>query len=240
MHGAHYTPVSEYDAFAEDYDVWAAEMTEDVGWYVELAREAAEPIVELAVGSGRVAIPIARETGKRVIGIDRSPAMLAVARERAGSLPLELREEDVRDLALEEPVELVICPFRALQHLPTWADKRRVFERVAAALQPGGRFAWNVFAFSPFIAAQIDGERMTREGGRWQVIRNVPAYNRIDITRGRGDETHGVIQLWWGTKAEWEGLVDVAGLEVEALYGGFHREPFDDDALEYVFVARRP
>jgi SAM-dependent methyltransferase len=135
--------MSEYDVFAADYDVWAAEMTEDVGWYVELAREAEGPIVELAVGSGRVAIPIARETGKRVIGIDRSPAMLAAARER--------------------------------------------------------------------IAAQIDGERMTREGGRWQVIRNVPAYNRIDITRGRGDETHGVIHLWWGTKAEWDGLIDVAG-----------------------------
>ena len=122
--------MSEYDPFADDYDVWAAEMTEDVGWYVELAREAVEPIVELAVGSGRVAIPIARETGKRVIGVDRSQAMLAIGRERAAGLPLELREGDIRELELERPVELVICPFRALQHLPTWADKRRVFERV--------------------------------------------------------------------------------------------------------------
>jgi len=109
----------EYDAHAADYDVWAADMVDDVQWYVSLARDAAEPIVELAVGSGRVAIPIARETGKRVIGIDRSAAMLAVARERAAGLPVELREGDMRELALEQPVELIICPFRSLLHLHT-------------------------------------------------------------------------------------------------------------------------
>ena len=180
----------EYDAHAADYDVWAADMVDDVQWYVSLARDAAEPIVELAVGTGRVAIPIARETGKRVIGIDRSAAMLAVARERAAGLPVELREGDMRELALEQPVELIICPFRSLLHLRTWADKRQLFERVAAALRPGGRFAWNVFAFSPFVAVQVEGKRETR-GETWQEVRNVPADNRIDLVR---DE--GVIPLW--------------------------------------------
>jgi SAM-dependent methyltransferase len=224
----------EYDAHAADYDVWAADMVDDVQWYVSLARDAAEPIVELAVGTGRVAIPIARETGKRVIGIDRSAAMLAVARERAAGLPVELREGDMRELALEQPVELIICPFRSLLHLRTWADKRQLFERVAAALQPGGRFAWNVFAFSPFVAVQVEGKRETR-GETWQEVRNVPADNRIDLVRGEG-----VIPLWWMTRAEQEGLCDVAGLEIEALYGGFHQEPYDETTLEMVWVARKP
>jgi SAM-dependent methyltransferase len=224
----------EYDAHAADYDVWAADMVVDVQWYVSLARDAAEPIVELAVGTGRVAIPIARETGKRVIGIDRSAAMLAVARERAAGLPVELREGDMRELALEQPVELIICPFRSLLHLRTWADKRQLFERVAAALRPGGRFAWNVFAFSPFVAVQVEGKRETR-GETWQEVRNVPADNRIDLVRGEG-----VIPLWWMTRAEQEGLCDVAGLEVEALYGGFHQEPYDETTLEMVWVARKP
>jgi SAM-dependent methyltransferase len=231
--------MAEYDRFAPDYDVWAADMTDDVPWYVSLAREAAGPVVELAVGNGRVAIPIARETGRRVIGIDRSSAMLAVGRERAGGLPVEFREGDIRAFELDEPVELVICPFRALMHLPTWADKRQVFERVATALRPGGRFAFNLFAFNASIAARVDGVKEMREGGRWQVIRNVAAESRIDITRGRDDETHGVISLWWVTKSECEGLIDVAGLEVEALYGGFRREPYTDDSLEMVWVARR-
>ena len=232
--------MSDYDSFAQDYDAWSAPMTEDVGWYVELAREAGEPIVELAVGSGRIAIPIARETGKRVIGIDRSPAMLAVARERAAGLPVELREGDMRDFELDEPVELVICPFRSLLHLPTWADKRRVFERVAAALRPGGRFAWNAFAFSPLIAARLHDRRIEAADGLWEVTHYVPADSRLELTRGRGDEVVGVLRAWWVTKSEWEGLVDVAGLEVEALYGGFEREPFDDESLEQVWVARKP
>jgi SAM-dependent methyltransferase len=226
--------MAEYDSHAADYDVWAADMVEDVQWYVSLARDAAEPIVELAVGTGRIAIPIARETGKRVIGIDRSPAMLAVARERADGLPLELREGEMRDLALAEPVDLIICPFRSLMHVRTWADKRQLFERVAAALRPGGRFAWNVFAFSPFVAVEVEGKRETR-GDSWQEVRNVPADNRIDLVRNEG-----VIPLWWMTRAEQEGLCDFARLEVEALYGGFHREPYDETTLEMVWVARKP
>jgi SAM-dependent methyltransferase len=229
-----HTRVADYDLHADDYDLWAADMVDDVQWYVSLAREAAEPIVELAVGTGRVAVSIARETGKRVIGLDRSPAMLAIARERGAGLPLELREADMRDLALPEPVALIICPFRSLMHLRTWADKRRLFERVAAALSPGGRFAWNVFAFSPFVAVSVEGQRETR-GGSWQEVHNVPADNRIDLVR-----TEGVIPLWWMTRAEQEGLCDVAGLEVEALYGGFRREPYDESTLEMVWVARKP
>jgi SAM-dependent methyltransferase len=233
--------VSVYDPFAADYDTWADEMTVgDVAWYVELARDAQEPIVELAVGTGRVAGAIARETGKRVIGIDESPAMLAVARGRFAGLPLDLREGDMRDLAVEAPVELVICPGRSLLRLPTWHDRRRVFERVAAALQPGRRFAWNAFAFSATIAAGLDGQRNQRADGLWEEVRNVPSESRIDLTRGRGATTHGTVSLWWATKSEWEGLIDVAGLEVEALYGGFAREPFGDESLEFVWVARKP
>ena len=232
--------MSTYDAFADDYDVWAADMTEDIDWYVELAEAAREPIVELAVGSGRVAIEIARRTGKRVIGIDRSPKMLAVARERSAGLPLDLHEGDMRELKLDEQVELVICPFRSMFHLPTWGDRRAVFDRVAASLVPGGRFAWNVFAFSPVLAAALDGKRTDRAGGRWEIATNVPADSRIDVIRGRDLERLGTFSLWWSTRREWDGLIDVAGLELEGLYGGFHREPYDDDSLEQVWVARKP
>ncbi len=59
--------------------------------------------------------------------------------------------------------------------------------------------------------------------------------NRIDITC----DDSATSSLWWATKNEWLGLLDVAGLEVEALYAGLAREPFADDSREYVFVARR-
>jgi SAM-dependent methyltransferase len=235
--------VSSYDAFAPIYEEWSAHMTEDVPFYVELARASDGPLVELAVGNGRVAVPVAKETGRRVVGIDSSPAMLALARERAAAagVELDLREDDMRDLELAEPAGLVYCPFRALLHLPTWADKRRVFERVAASLLPGGRFAWNAFVFDPHIAAGNDGYA-ARHGRLWEYVEQAPADNRIDVTAFAGEPGSGgrTVSLWWVTKSEWEGLIDVAGLEVEALYGWFDRRPFDDRSGEFVWVVRKP
>jgi len=224
------------ERFADRYDEWSAEMTEDVPFYVELARETDGPLVELAVGSGRVAIPVAEATGRAVLGIDTSPAMLAQARERAAAagVELELREGDMRDLELDHPAGLVYCPFRGLLHLPTWADRRRVFERVAASLRPGGRFAWNAFAFDHAIAARLDGGHQDTPVPH--SLNYAVGENRIDITLEGG----GISSLWWATKNEWLGLIDVAGLEVEALYGGFDRRPFDDQSREYVWVTRRP
>ena len=229
--------MSSYDAFAPIYDDWASHMTEDVGFYIELAREADGPVVELAVGNGRVAIPVAQAIARPMLGIDSSPAMLEVARERAAEagVEVELREEDMRDFTLAEPAALIYCPFRAMLHLPTWRDKRTVFERVAAALRPGGRFAWNVFVFNPHIAAEMDGKWEEHAGIRNRVT-HVPADNRIDLELGTGAK----VSLWWATRSEWEGLVEVAGLEVEALYGGFEHEPFDDTSDEFVWVARKP
>jgi SAM-dependent methyltransferase len=223
------------ERFADRYDEWSADMTADVAFYVELARSARGPVVELAVGNGRVAIPVAQATGQRVVGIDSSPAMLEQARARAieADVELDLREGDMRDLALAEPAALIYCPFRALLHLPTWADRRRTFERVAASLRPDGRFAWNAFAFDHRIAARLDGEHQDEPVPH--TIRYSVGDNRIDIAADDGAQS----SLWWATKNEWLGLLDVAGLEVEALYGGFAGEPFTQDSGEYVFVARR-
>jgi len=229
--------MDEYAAFAAIYDDWASHMTEDVPFYLELVLEADGPVIELAVGNGRVAVPIAQATGKTIIGIDRSPAMLALAREKAteAGVELELHEGDMRDFALDEPAALVYCPFRAMLHLPTWSDKRRVFDRVAAALGPGGRFVWNSFVFNPRIAAANDGVWEVQHGIRHRVD-HFPWDNRLDITL----ESGGSVSLWWVTKSEWEGLIDVSGLEVEALYGDFERAPFDEQSGEFVWVARKP
>ncbi len=230
-----------YAGFAAIYETWSASMTEDVAFYVDLARAALAqetgPIVELAVGTGRVAIPVAAATGRRVIGIDRSPAMLAIARERADAagVQLDLREADMRDFELEEPAALISCPARSLLHLPTWAHRRRVFERVAASLRPGGRFAWNAFAFDPQVAVQLDGKWHTETGVPHR-IDYFPADNRLTVRL----EDDSEITLWWIARSEWEGLIDVAGLEVEALYGWFDRRPFDDSSSEFVYVARKP
>jgi hypothetical protein len=106
-------------------------------------------------------------------------------------------------------------------------DRRR---RTTRASRPPcvrkGVFAWNAFAFDHRIAARLDGQR------QHEPVPHTNQYsagdNRIDITLGDG----AVSSLWWATKNEWLGLLDVAGLELEARYGGFAGEPFDDDSPE--------
>jgi hypothetical protein len=161
--------------------------------------------------------------------------MLAQARVRAveEGVELDLREGDIRELEIEEPAALIYCPGRSLLQLPTWADRRRCFERVAASLRSNGRFAWNAFAFDHHVASAIDGQHADTP------LPHTNYYsvsdNRVDITLDDG----GTGSLWWATKNEWLGLLDVAGLRLEALYGGFAGEPLDDDSREYIFVARR-
>src|SRR5881227_2157695 len=224
-----------YDAWADRYAEGSTGVSTDVPFYVALAREAEGLLVELAVGNGRVAIPVAQATGRRVVGIDSSPAMLAQTRVRAveAGVELDLREEDIRELEIEEPAAMIYCPGRSLLHLPTWADRRRCFERVAASLRPNGRFAWNAFAFDHRIASAIDGHHADTP---------LPHTNHYSVSDNRVDinlDDGGTGSLWWATKNEWLGLLDVAGLRLEALYGGFAGEPLDDDSREYIFVARR-
>jgi SAM-dependent methyltransferase len=232
--------VSTWDeAFADGYEEWAAHVTADIPFYTGLAKQAADhgPILELAVGTGRVAVAVAQGTGQRIIGVDTSPAMLAQAREnaRAAGVELDLHQEDMRTFTAENDLALVYCPARALLHLPTWADRRAVFERAAAHLAPGGRFAWNAFAFDHHLAAAHDG-RKAEDARIPHVIRYAVGDNRVDLVRDDGATS----SLWWASKNEWLGLTEVAGLEVEALHGGFAGEPFTDDSREYVFVTRKP
>lgn len=230
-------PTMSWDEqFAARYDEWSSAMTEDVPFYVALALETDGPLVELAVGNGRVAIPVAQATGRTVIGIDLSPAMLQLCEQaaEAAGVDLDLREGDMADLTLDEPAGLIYCPFRALLHLPSWTERRQTFERVSAALRPGGRFAWNVFAFNPHVAARLDGQ--TLETPVPHTVDYDVVDNRIDLTLEDGATS----SLWWATKHEWLGLLDVSGLELEALYGDFDRTLLSTDSREYVFVARRP
>lgn len=222
------------ERFADDYEIWSAGMVADVPFYVDFARQADGPLVELAVGNGRVAIPVALATGRSVIGIDSSPAMLGLARAAAldAGVELDLREGDMSAVRLGEPAGLIYCPFHGLLHLPTWADRRRVFERVAASLRFDGRFAWHALAFDFRVAARFEG--IHQDTPTPHTVKFSAGDNRIDIIRDDG----AVSSLWWATMNEWLGLLDVAGLEVEALYGGFAGEPFDQNSTGYVFVTR--
>ena len=138
---------SPYDAIARIYDPWSASVTEDVEFYVEEARAAGGPVVELACGTGRIALPIAK-AGIRLIGVDASERMLEVAREYAAAegVELDLRHGDYRDPPVRERVPLVLIPFRSLLHMTTEEDRLRALRAARELLLPDGRLVFDVFA----------------------------------------------------------------------------------------------
>src|ERR1700756_2666365 len=118
--------MSAYDPIARLYDAWSTGVVEDISFYVDEALASGGPVVELGVGTGRIAIPTAM-AGVHVIRVDSSAEMLAVwgeeARAAGVSDSVALRLGDLRDPPVEERVPLVTCPFRAFLHLAGDAER---------------------------------------------------------------------------------------------------------------------
>ncbi len=218
-----------YDSIAGFYDPWSASVTEDVGFYVDEALASGGPVVELAVGTGRIAVPVAK-AGVPVIGIDQSAEMLAVARayaEREGVAALvDLRTGDLLEPPVNERVPLVTCPFRSLLHLEGAGDKLAALRAARGLLAPGGRFVFDVFAPSREDIEETDGRWLEREPGIFERA-DWDEHARTLTLSVRSGGAAATFALHWLGEPEWRALLDQAGFEVEALYGWFDRRPFD-------------
>jgi SAM-dependent methyltransferase len=138
---------------AEIYDLEYSWKKDDVDYWVSLAREYAGDggtALELACGTGRVLVPIAR-SGVRVVGVDQSPWMLAKAKEKYERLPGDVQERigllegDMRSLSLEQRFDLIYLPFNTFLILMTTQDQLAVFDVARRHLAPGGVFAFDMF-----------------------------------------------------------------------------------------------
>ena len=229
-----------YDPIARIYDPWSRSVTEDVDFYVEQALATGGPVVELAVGTGRIAIPIA-VAGISVIGVDTSPGMLAVAAEYARAEGVEnlvdLRLGDLREPPVSERVPLVICPFRTLLHMESEREKLRALHAARDLLEPDGRFVFDVFAPSPEDIQETHGRWLEREPGIFELA----VWDEDTRTLSLSVRSEGVaatFNLHWLSSPEWLRLLDEAGFAVEQLYGWFDLRPFEDHE-DMVFVVRK-
>jgi SAM-dependent methyltransferase len=230
-----------YDRIASIYDPWSRSVTEDVGFYVDEALASGGPVVELAVGTGRIAVPVAR-AGVPVIGVDESPEMLAVARafaEREGVTErVDLRRGDLREPPVTERVPLVTVPFRSLLHMVDEREKLRALTAAASLLEPGGRLVFDVFAPSDEDIEETDGLWLEREPGIFERADwDVRARTLVLSVRGVG--TAASFELHWLSPAEWNALIEDAGLVAEALHGWFDRRPYEGGE-DQIWVCRRP
>ena len=201
--------MSEYDAIAELYDPWSRSVTEDIDFYVAEARKAGGPVVELGVGTGRIAVPVAA-AGVPVIGVDSSVGMLEVCRRRAEAAGVErmldLRLGDLRDPPVGARVRLVTSPFRALLHLDTDADRRAALAAAFGLLVPGGRFVFDVFAPSTEDVQETHGRWLEREPGIWERA-HWDLERRILTLHVRGHESETAMRLSWLPVDDWRALL---------------------------------
>ena len=232
---------SPYDAIARVYDPWSRSVVEDVAFYVEEAVASGGPVVELGVGTGRVAVPIA-QGGVRVIGVDDSEGMLRVCAERATAAGvselLDLRVGDLRRPPVAERVPLVLCPFRAYLHLQD--DGERVDALVAARelLVPAGRLIFDVFEPGADDIAETHARWIEREPGIWERADWDEDARTLTLSV-RSDAGETTMRLAWLSPHEWRDLLERAGFEAVACYGWFDRRPYTGGE-DSVWIARRP
>jgi SAM-dependent methyltransferase len=246
---------------AEVYDYQTQGPGNDVPFWLSLAEEARGEVLEIACGTGRVLLPLAR-TGVPVMGMDVSEGMLAVARRKLEGEPPEVSARvtlvhgDMTKFELGRRFDLVIIPFRAFQVLLTRADQRACLERCRSHLKPGGRLAVDVF--NPSLA-RLTSQQPVPEGPeefpgpeketvRWSgeteydlANQTLRSHWRYERTGASGETTHSehLLALHYFFRFEMEWMLEACGFEVEALCGDFERSEFTADSPEMVFVARK-
>ncbi|SDR29458.1 class I SAM-dependent methyltransferase [Natronobacterium texcoconense] len=147
-----------YDASLEDAG------RPDVEFYVDLAREADEPVLETTCGTGRIYLELL-EGGVDADGFDLSAAALEVLRENAAERGLEpsVWRADLTSFEPDRRYGLVTCPFNAIQNLTTVGDQLAALQSVHEALAPGGRFVFDVFVPGFDVICETYGEWESRE-----------------------------------------------------------------------------
>ena len=265
-HEGRRTACPEYDRFAEFYDhVTPYRLREDVGFFVDLARQAQGPVLEMACGTGRVLVPSAR-AGATMVGVDLSEGMLDACRAKLDLEPaavqqrVELLQGDMRSFDLGRTFELITIPFRGFQHLLTVDDQRAALHRLRSHLPHGGRLVVDVFnpalqflgderwLVNPLVEPEFsmpDGRRVVR---RFRITTRDYA-NQVqgmemayDITwpDGRTERRHDAFSLRYLFRFEAEHLLEREGFHVEAVYGDYDKSPFGAKYPgEIILIGRR-
>jgi hypothetical protein len=244
MHG--YEPVRTFDeATAAEYDVLAVRGDEDatVAFLQELA--GGGPALELAIGTGRIALPLAA-TGVRVDGIDFSEPMVAKLRSKPGGADLAVTIGDFCDVAVDGAYALVYIVFNSLFNVLTQDDQVRCFENVAAHLVPGGAFVVEGGCTLGWLdrlrlGQYVEAEQIQTDAVRLDVLRLDPSTqmlyeNHVHLT-GDGARFVPVVQRYaW--PSELDLMARIAGLRLEQRWGGWSRERFTPRSENVVSVYR--
>lgn len=251
--------IDEYAAIASVYDLWSADMTADVPFYVAEAVASGGPVLEIGVGTGRVAAAVAR-AGRDVVGIDVSPSMLERARGRLDGEDLsdrvDLVEADMRRFDLGRTFPLAILPYRVFAHARTVDEQVSTLAAVRDHLDPGGRVVLNVTVphvsdLTAWDGLRHEGQFTLPDGGDavlWRQADYEPGTQQLTFHfvvdhLGEGGEVtrrvHGTSTVRQTTPGEVDHALARAGFAVQERWGWFDRRPLGPHSSEYVVAATR-
>jgi ubiquinone/menaquinone biosynthesis C-methylase UbiE len=250
--------------YAETYDTVVSDWPGEIEFYRELAAEArskGQAVLEIACGTGRVAIRLAQD-GVDVLGLDLSPAMLSVARGKSvGVGNVRWAQGDMRSFELGEIFGLAIIPGHSFQNLLTAEDQVASLESIRRHLVPGGRLVVHLDHLSVGWLGELAGDQggVFKAAGSFshpktgQQIRTSQAWSYEPATQTAISQkvweaigaTGEVIDRWESGplrfhcvfRFEMEHLLERTGFVIESVYGDFSRQELQDDSSEMVWIA---
>jgi SAM-dependent methyltransferase len=203
----------------------------------------AGPALELAIGTGRLALPLA-ERGVAVSGIDASEAMVAKLRAKPGGDRIPVAIGDFADVPVDGRFALICVVYNTLFALLDLDAQRRCFERVADHLAPGGRFVVEAFVPDP-SRFQRDQHVEVRHVGDDAVLLSVSRHNsatqRVEsllVRLGNDSIRTWPVRIRYSYPSELDLMAEAAGLRLEHRWSGWEREPFTGDSVKHVSVYR--
>lgn len=249
------TNLAEY-IDATTYDLEHPRMGPEGPFYLEFARQASGPVLELGCGTGRLTIPFARE-GVDMVGLDVMPQMLAQGQAKAQGLPIRWVEADVRSFQLETQFELIFTTGFVFHHLLNRADQEAMLSRVREHLSPKGQFVIDIWFLPPTTMVDVpeevewtgnthvneQGQKVTVSGTEHydtlKQIWHLAIYRRWSDADGEQNVRRTKLAYRYIFPQEMEALLHYNGLRVVSRYGDWERGPVTDKSQCHIYVCAK-
>jgi SAM-dependent methyltransferase len=253
--------MDDYDIYARFYDLDFANLDDDLLMIEQFATRCGSPILELACGTGRVLLPLARQ-GYEVTGVDVSPAMLAIARRQVAATGLDDRvtlvEQDMRHLDLGRRFKLAFVAVNSFMHLPDTDDQLATLCHIRQHLEPGGLLLLDLF--NPDLGRLLEppgqvildkvmtdpdsGHRLMKYRTQKVDLAQQTIYTTYIIDELDDEGQVRRILFPFSTRylfrGELELLLRHTGFKIEAIYGSYDLDEFSGDSAKMIAVARCP
>lgn len=245
--------MSEYDIdtygaiWAPFYDELFDDSESEAGFLKPLAGDPPRAL-ELAVGSGRIALPLSR-AGVDVTGIDISDDMIGLLRAKPGGDGIQIIKGDFADVPVEETFPLVYLPFNTLFALLDQVRQVDCFINTARALEPGGRFVLDAFVpdvtrFDRYQTRMAVESITSTQAHAYELSIHDPVTQRVVSHHVRRQDDGSTVVLPVTIRYAWPAEMDlmarVAGLELDDRFGWYDRRRFTEQSSQHVSVYRKP